>query len=892
MKQMIQQLDKVLDSKQLTTLAIVCLLSLVIGLGGPYIAVANITPLAQLDKRCYLILVLFLSWFLRVYFFSDTPADDLPTAQGPAFIKRLRILEGRFHGAIQFLKKTIINKQGKNLSLHHLPWYLLIGPVGAGKTTLLANANVNFILAKQFKHDMIPPSETCDWWVTRDLVLLDVPGSLTHSKHKSLTHNTEVAQQPALIHHRLWKSFLDLLKKYRGTRAVAGIIIAFPFPELMLQKHQQKESILLELKQSISDLKLKFGNHLPCYLVLTKCDLIPGFSDFFCDSTSDELAQAWGITLPPHTETQQLLSAFTNRFNALIKRLNKQLLWRIHQTKNPAARPHIKDFPLQIERVKKNILGLLKNLANTDTSLQVQGVYLTSAVQSILPEKQNTYEASTQEVSLSQITRDPVMPSKAYFIRQLLLQGFPDHHPHSLHFSFEMLKRPLAYAVSIVALILTTLLFSQHGMKQTYATAQRGLTVYANAVHRMQQKIVQISNSHTASVSQSPQQVTDSVSQQPLQAITLPQVQAALENYLQSVNDKKPEDIYAALKAYLMLGNKVYAQPDVMMSALKQIAPAPFDYQNVNAFADSIRAVLSSGQAVEINATLVANARQQLARLSSVELGYAILKTLDANYTTYQIPLGIHSPTSSLFMQDTIDLPSLFTADKFNTIFTQQINIAAAEATQDNWILGTAAVPQNPASLAAQLRTLYVAYYVAAWENLLGNIQLAEPTNLAQFDTMVIQLTDDNSQLLQLLALVKQNTGLPQILAASPKLTQLNQLLSPSDHEQNNVLYKSFIALRLMHTHFQRILDKHNTTDDALQLATTHIKQLSDTAPQDKTQDVITQLHQLAQNSPEPLKSWLTQLANQSWHFIIQEATRYAQAHNVSRTTHNQLRDA
>src|SRR6185437_399107 len=95
---------------------------------------------------------------------------------------------------------------GKNIHLNQLPWLLMIGPKSCGKTTLLANAPIPFILSKQFKPDtpkIILPSDNCDWWVTRDLVLVDIPGSFLVSKKipdKTMTTG-------------LWSYLLQLIKK-------------------------------------------------------------------------------------------------------------------------------------------------------------------------------------------------------------------------------------------------------------------------------------------------------------------------------------------------------------------------------------------------------------------------------------------------------------------------------------------------------------------------------------------------------------------------------------------------------------------------------------------------------------------------------------------------------
>src|SRR4029079_11270390 len=121
---------------------------------------------------------------------NKTPVTQIT----PETAKKLQTLQGRFQGALDFLKKMLVNKQGKKFNLSHLPWYLLIGPTGSGKTTLLAHSKVNFILSKQFKQAeaiIIPSSDACDWWVTRDLVLIDVPSYYFICREKASAKNAE-----------------------------------------------------------------------------------------------------------------------------------------------------------------------------------------------------------------------------------------------------------------------------------------------------------------------------------------------------------------------------------------------------------------------------------------------------------------------------------------------------------------------------------------------------------------------------------------------------------------------------------------------------------------------------------------------------------------------------
>ena len=114
----------------------------------------------------------------------------------------MKVLKSRI---LDFLKKTSLSKP--SISLKQTPWIFLLGPQNAGKTTFLANSGIPFILKKQFsKEDInhIPPSENCDWWITKDVSIIDIPSSYLGAQNKN----------DKKIFEALWQSFLKLVKKY------------------------------------------------------------------------------------------------------------------------------------------------------------------------------------------------------------------------------------------------------------------------------------------------------------------------------------------------------------------------------------------------------------------------------------------------------------------------------------------------------------------------------------------------------------------------------------------------------------------------------------------------------------------------------------------------------
>lgn len=380
------------------------------------------------------------------------------------------LLESRLKGAIQFLKTTQLTRQNKPIYLNNFPWYMLIGQSESGKSSLLANSNLNFILEKSAAQQGVKgvTSNQCDWWVTQELVLIDVPGSFTTLKTRKLSHA-----------NKLWHAFINYMVKWRGKDALSGVILTISLPELM--QRQMREQLIDSLKYQISFLKDKLGADLPFYITLTKCDLIPGFTDFFGDSSTEELSQAWGV--PFLEDNVAVEDAFITRFNTLIKRLNKQLIWRLHQERNPRAKVYIKDFPLQVERVKEALYEVIQALARSNAGhCHIKGIYLTSALQPTYEEdSQQSYPQTVSGDAFQQslqIMKNPEIPRQSYFIKQFFMQALPSVRAQNQPVSFPWILSTASMAVFLLVAVIVgkSVLInhsqsaSQIGIAQTIST--------------------------------------------------------------------------------------------------------------------------------------------------------------------------------------------------------------------------------------------------------------------------------------------------------------------------------------------------------------------------------------------------------------------------------------
>lgn len=875
-----------LIAKLLVPLLILSVVGTIIWIAGPQLTWGNTTPLLYPEKRIYIILILFLLWLLKILLFgfnkSKKPIDKESRT-------KLQALQNQFSGALQFLKKTAL--PGNNIYLNELPWYLIIGPSGAGKTALLANSNINFILKRQLHKTNnlhFEPSDNCDWWITKKATFVDVPGYFLATER----------------HLSLWQCLLTLIKKNRGNLGLNGIIIAIPLPEIM-QKADHKTYLMLmqQIIQRVDFLQKIISQPIPCTLVITKCDLLPGFNEFFAELSIEEVNQAWGISFATNHPPSALENIILQHFNMLIKKLNEQLITRLHQERNPMMRPFIKDFPLQVERVKSGAIDVIKKCIKARLNLKWQGIYLTSALQ----DYRNDHPHIEQPIihanpGTLQIYQGPPHTTRTYFVNQLLNIGFKENK-----FSKKMTspsgkaqqwRRRAIYAASFSVVAFSAYFLGQDFNKGIHETRsiQKYIIAYQQAMSQtknLNEKIVhtvvlldslhdaiktttfKIDLKHlNAYYSTHSQQKVHHVYQRVLQTILLPEIREYLEEYLKIPINRDTADIYAVLKIYLMLGNAKQMKTDYFLQTLKHVLPIADRRQQEHLFNHLTMALMTSWQPLHLNENVIQQTRKFLTSIPNLQLGYIILTNNNDNTGLIKINLGTSGDPMNIFEENESPLfiMNMYTAQAFNNIVAQEINMAAEEAILGNWVLGNDfAAKTNPDGatvLIDQLRVAYVTNYIDVWENLLKSIHLIKPKSLDELDRMIVKLTSINSPLLQLLKTFHDNTYFEPIISTSPKLQNLGLFYDKTEPKPDIALTHVFAVLRGVHEYLQTVLSAKNSRKASFDI-------LANRMLHQETPDALTQLRLVADKSPEPLKSWLEKISDNALNFLMKDASHY-----------------
>jgi len=172
-----------------------------------------------------------------------------------SFLRALAFLRHRFD--------TLIYK-------YQLPWYIMVGPSGAGKSTLLESAGMNLPVGMP-DFGIKDPHPACRWWFYNRAIVLDIHGSLV------------IEEQKTAADEHGWRTILNLLGRYRSKRPLDGIILTIPVSELYGRKRLSPENINARAKYLSNKLTAAqhlLGLRLPVYVIVTKCDFLPGFQSF------------------------------------------------------------------------------------------------------------------------------------------------------------------------------------------------------------------------------------------------------------------------------------------------------------------------------------------------------------------------------------------------------------------------------------------------------------------------------------------------------------------------------------------------------------------------------------------------------------------------------------
>lgn len=158
----------------------------------------------------------------------------------------------------------------RGIDSYELPWYVVVGESGGGKTELLRRCGA----AGSTSHGMTDPLQgvggtlNMNWWFYNRAVILDTAGRLWEDRDNA----TSLSE---------WEEFLRLLVRYRRATPINGLILVIPATSLLRDRADALEAKTATIVDQLHRVRNALEVRFPVYVVVSKCDLIPGFRDFF-----------------------------------------------------------------------------------------------------------------------------------------------------------------------------------------------------------------------------------------------------------------------------------------------------------------------------------------------------------------------------------------------------------------------------------------------------------------------------------------------------------------------------------------------------------------------------------------------------------------------------------
>ena len=810
----------------------VLLLALLVWYEAPLLAFNGSAPLATAAARWKVILLLLLIW--AAYFGARLwlarranrglmeGVASAPLAPGVAeAAAEVADLGSRMRAAMAVLRKANPGWKMSGQYLYQLPWYLFVGAPGSGKTTALTQSGLQFPLSDALGPEAIGGvggTRHCDWWFTDEAVLLDTAGRYT--TQDSYTEVDKAA----------WGGFLALLKKYRRQRPINGAIVALSVADLLQQGEAGRQAQAQAIRARIDELHERLGLRFPVYVVVTKCDLLAGFAEFFEPLGREERAQVWGVTFPlapPVTadgpgQPMAALAGFPAEFDALERQLQVRVLARMQQERDLQRRALLYSFPQQFAGIGAVLTRFLETVFEANRYQQpalLRGVYFTSGTQQGSPIDRVMASLAASFGLGRKVLPPGVASGRSYFITRLMRDViFPEAGLAGVNRRELRRHRLLSLAAMAGAGLL--LLALALGLTISYGRNQHFVTSAAAATTALEQQarslpadggvlgalpLLNAARALPAGYGARDQRVpvlnrfslyqgdklgdgAEALYRRLLRETLLPRITSAMEDALRRGDANSQDFLYETLRAYLMLGQpqhfdaaSVQAWADVEW---RRQLPQATELQRQQ-LSDHVGALFAAddeaAEPVVLDAALIAQTRLALA---SMPLPLRIYNRLRRQVSQARLPEStingaLGHDGSALFARTSgaplsRGVPGLYSVAGAHML-ADRSGAAVADVAKDGWVLERQETA--PAAGAAATRDavlqLYYADYIRQWDAFLGDIRLVPLTSLDQAARVANALAAGDAPLRVLLQAAARATTLDVAAAPASAVDQL-----------------------------------------------------------------------------------------------------------------------
>lgn len=881
---MIRKFTNFFSHPTLWKLIAIILLICVIWFIGPLFAFADWRPLEPMIHRVILISLLVVYFIVkklialwRVHRINDKFMDALASKglSDPQGTPALDELGRNFASAMGYLKNSTADARGGFFSglrkkfVYQFPWYVFIGAPGSGKTTALINSGLQFPLTEFVGREPLKGvggTRNCDWWFTDDAVFIDTAGRyITHESHSEYDKDE-------------WLGFLGLLKKFRPKQPLNGAVLTISMSDLLGGNEQSRDRHAAIIKARLSELGKSLGISFPIYILITKTDLLGGFSDYFSDLSKEEREQVLGFTFSSEFENASdadgVNELIHKELGLIVRRLFDGMPDIMLRETDVSRRAQSYAFPQNFANSLPLITDLVdKIFLGTDHSGgQIRGVYFTSGTQEGTPFDRVLGALGRRfGVSSSININKKGTGGRSFFLKDLVIKVIlPEAHLAGKNRQEE--KKELWFGLGahslifIVFLVLCTFFAGSYYKNIAYLkdVETKNSAVSADFTRLSASGVIEfvqylpalnelccIAAGSNFSTNNPPLTMTfglyqgvkiDSAAQytysRALQSKLLPLVAQRLEQLVEASSEQDLDLTYQSLKFYLMLNQSSHYNGAQLLAFVeadfqKNMSP-DVSREQQTAMLFHLRNLFSQQALISpfaMNERLVQEKRRILSSFSFAERAYQTIKAslMKNNVADFSFLSGAGAKGSFVFQRSSGQLlsdgiPGLFTRVGYREVFLPALETELASiVAEESWVLDShSSVGSKSMDILQQSDTeravnrLYLQEYAAIWDGYLGDLRLAEARSMSESIDIARILSAPDSPLIKLLT------------AAAHELSLSNALSEQSGAVVNQLAKRAAARVSGINNHIEGLSFPSSMDDELEVIVDSRFKELVD----------------------------------------------------------------
>ncbi len=275
-------------------------------------------------------------------------------------------------------------------ALQRLPVVLLVGADGSGKTSSVVRSQLEteLLTGDVFRGELIAPTRIVNLWYTRQGLIMEAGGRLISDAprwQRLLQH-----LQPRRVRSAFWGA----------PQPARAALVCVSCEELLKGGTDAVSAAARTLRSRLGDLTAALGARLPLYVVFTKADTVPHFTEYLRNFSRDEVRDAFGTTfpleqMPPDSTPEHVFQLVDRSFQRLFHSLAAQRLKFLPRENAPEIAGSAYEFPREFRKIAPAATAFLVELSRTnqlEISPFLRGFYFTGVRPIVVTE--NAIEAA------------------------------------------------------------------------------------------------------------------------------------------------------------------------------------------------------------------------------------------------------------------------------------------------------------------------------------------------------------------------------------------------------------------------------------------------------------------------------------------------------------------